>query len=81
MGTISTQFVTLLNDLEDGLGKVTVTSTGYIQISQQLEQQFVAVVNGIGQSSSLLSTSFKALAADVETMEKSVTAANQYSSK
>lgn len=49
-------------------------------MTQQLEQQFVSFINGIEQSITSLTTNFNALTDDVQAMEKSVTAANKYSS-
>lgn len=71
----------LLNYFEIAVMNVIETpksQNGYVQISQSAEQQFIAVINGIEQSSKSLAIDLISLDANVSAIHSYAVAANQY---
>lgn len=73
--TDTVSFETILNKYNDATGKTTVTSNGYIEMPEIVQQQFIKIINEVENLLNSSSASFTKIYGDVSTLEKSVAAA------
>lgn len=69
-----TELQKVYNDMEEAASLAVLTPTGYIQMPQPLDQQFVYIAGSIVNTTNVISSEFKILAANVQAVQTAVDA-------
>lgn len=76
------QFKTLINDLQNAMGKVIITPNGYISMPQKVQEKFVTIVADLAVSSEKTAQSIDELQTDITSikngLDKTVKSSGSY---